>query len=410
MKNFRDLGIQGPVLETIEKEGWDDPSEIQERTIPLILKGRDVIAGSATGSGKTFAFGYGIINKISKGKGIKSIVLTPTRELAQQVSDEIAKFSKHKNLRITSIYGGVAIGPQMNKLKTTDIVVGTPGRVLDHIGRGTMDLSGVEVAVLDEADRMLDMGFIDDVRKILSYCSKDRQTLMYSATIQGELEKLAKDYMKNPETVIVESYVDPSKLDQVYYDVPNNKKLSLLIQLLKQENSDLVMVFCNTQRTTDFVARNLRKQGINATAIHGGFSQAKRTNTMEKFNQGNVNVLTCTDVAARGLHIEDVSHVYNYDIPKTSKDYIHRIGRTARAGSDGKAISILTEKDHGNFRRVLSDSQITIKNIQTPKLPSINVHTQKQHDNNNNKRGRGYKKGRRGKHSKGGRKRKSWNN
>ncbi len=398
MNKFEKLGIEGPLLERIKEESFDTPTEVQEKAIPLILEGKDVIAGSATGSGKTLAFSTGIIQNAKKGRGIQAIILTPTRELAEQVKDAMKHFSMYKKLMITAIYGGVAINPQIELLTKTDVVVGTPGRVLDHLSRGTLDLSKVKVAVLDEADRMLDMGFIDDVNKILSQCAEERQTLLFSATIPYDLEKLAKKHMNNPINISVKSYVDKSKLVQTFYQVPNNMKFSLLTHLLKQETSSLVMVFCNTQRETDFVANNLAKQGINAIPIHGGLSQAKRSKTLDIFNTGKAYVLVCTDVAARGLHIDDVSHVYNYDIPTDSKQYIHRIGRTARAGKEGKAISLLSMRDYDNFNNVLRDRSLEIIEEQLPEFERV---VAKRHQDNNQGNGRGRSGGFRGRSSGG---------
>ncbi len=371
MNNFKKLGLNGYMLETIKKEGFENPTQIQEISIPVILEGRDVIAGSKTGSGKTLAFTSAIVNKVQKGQGIQALVMAPTRELAEQVSQEIDKFSK--DLTITSVYGGVSINPQIHQLQSTDIVVGTPGRILDHLSRGTLDLSKVKIVVLDEADRMFDMGFIEDVDKILNQCNKDRQTLLYSATISSDIYNLAKHHMKNPEKISVANRVDPSKLRQVYYQVPHNLKFSLLVHLLKQEITGLVMVFCNTRRATDYVAKNLKSQGVNAIAIHGGKTQAKRNKTMETFHDGKKEVLVCTDVAARGLHVEDVSHVYNYDVPREAKQYIHRIGRTARAGSKGMAITLLSERDYENFDRVLTQNTLNIPREETPNVEKIDT-------------------------------------
>jgi superfamily II DNA/RNA helicase len=369
MEKFEKLGIDAPILRAIEEKNFEEPSEIQERTIPLILDGKDVIAGAATGSGKTLAFAVGIIQQIEQGKGIRALVLTPTRELADQVAKVVTRFSQHmpKRFNIATIYGGVAIGPQMTALKRADVVVGTPGRILDHLERGTLDLSGVSMLVLDEADRMLDMGFIDDVERIISQCPRQRQTLFYSATIQGDIATLAKKYMHDPKTISVECYVDPSKLVQVYYNVQDNLKFSMLVHLLQEEETDLVMVFCNSRHNTDFVASNLKLNGIDAIAIHGGLTQAKRKHILDHFHKGKVLVLVCTDVAARGLDIKGVTHVYNYDIPNDSKQYVHRIGRTARAGSNGKAINILSDRDHENFDRVLRDNtDLNIVRVETP--------------------------------------------
>jgi len=374
MENFRKLGLIDPIVRVIKEQNFEVPSEIQESAIPLIVAGKDVIAGSATGSGKTLAFAAGIIKDVETGKGIQALVMTPTRELAEQVAQNIKKFSKYKPLRVTSIYGGVSINPQINELRRTDVVVGTPGRVLDHMHRQTLNLQHVKILVIDEADRMFDMGFIEDVEKIIKFCPAKRQTLLFSATISPEVSRLSRRHMREPVEVSAESYVDPSKLDQVYYDVPDNMKFSLLVHLLKKEHPGLVMVFCNTQHITDFVAKNLRKQNIEALEIHGGFSQAKRSRTMEDFHAKNFQVLVCTEVAARGLDIKGVSHVYNYDIPKEAKQYIHRVGRTARAGADGKAINILSSRDHDNFRRVLREfNDITIKKEPTPQMERVDI-------------------------------------
>jgi ATP-dependent RNA helicase DeaD len=368
MESFRILGISGPFLKSINDEKFERPSEIQEKSIPLILAGRDVIAGSATGSGKTLAFASGILQGSERGKGIQALVLTPTRELAEQVAKALTKFAKYSPLGIVAVYGGVGINPQIRGLKTADVVVGTPGRILDHLERNTLRLGRVKTLVLDEADRMFDMGFKEDVERIIRKCPQERQTLLFSATISKDVVKLAQRHMKKPLQVSVDSYVDPKKLVQTYYDVGDDMKFSLLVHLLKHENSDLVMVFCNTKRNTDKVAKNLRFSGIDAQAIHGGLPQGKRNNIMEMFHSGKSCVLVCTDVAARGLDIHGVSHVYNYDIPRESKQYIHRIGRTARAGAEGKAINILSSKDYENFSQVLKDNDVEIAEEMLPVL------------------------------------------
>jgi len=373
MEKFKILGIIEPILKAIHDEHFEEPSEIQEKAIPLVVAGRDVIGGSATGSGKTLVFGSVIISECQRGKGIQALILTPTRELAEQVSKHLIKFSKYKPLRIITVYGGVSINPQMDLLQTADVVVGTPGRILDHMDRGTINLRNVRILVLDEADRMLDMGFRDDVEMIISACPEQRQTMLFSATISRDISELAGRYMRNPIEVEAESYVDPTKLTQVYYDVPTNMKFSLLVHLLKNEHAGLVMVFCNTRKTTDFVSKNLKHQGIAAQAIHGGFSQSKRTRTMSNFHSKNVYILVCTDVAARGLDIKGVSHVYNYDTPKESDQYIHRIGRTARAGKEGKAVTLLSERDYENFDRILRDNAIEVTREEMPQISRVHM-------------------------------------
>ncbi|MBI2042813.1 DEAD/DEAH box helicase [Candidatus Pacearchaeota archaeon] len=360
-------------MELIKKSGFTEPSEIQEKTIPLVMKGRDIIGGSATGSGKTLAFGTGIIEAVIPGKGLQSLILTPTRELAEQIGTVFKKFSGYKKLNVSVVYGGVNIGHQIRELQKSEIVVGTPGRILDHLERGTINFSDLKILVLDEADRMLDMGFIRDVEKIIKNCPKERQTLLFSATISMDIEHLAKRYMKNPETISVEAYVDAKKLRQVYYDVQKNMKFSLLVNLLKRETPGLIMVFCNTRHNTDFVADNLKRLGVDAIAIHGGLTQDKRTKIMQKFHEKKVYVLVCTDIAARGLDIKGVSHVYNYDIPKTSKEYIHRIGRTARAGKEGIAINILSDRDYENFNNVLRDEALYIEKEEVPEIQQVRI-------------------------------------
>jgi len=368
MESFRNLGISEPVLRSIKDEKFESPSEIQEKSIPLILAGEDVIAGSATGSGKTLAFASGIIKSVEKGKGLQALILVPTRELAEQVAKALTKFSKYRPLGIIAVYGGVGINPQIQGLKTADVMVGTPGRILDHIGRNTIRLGRVKILVLDEADRMFDMGFKEDVERIIRKCPEERQTLLFSATITKDVVRLARSHMKKPIQVSVESYVDPKKLIQTYYNVGDDLKFNLLVHLLKHENSRLVMVFCNTKRNTDKVAKNLRFADIDAMAIHGGLTQGKRNNVMERFHSGKSCVLVCTDVAARGLDISGVSHVYNYDIPRESKQYIHRIGRTARAGAEGKAINILSSRDYENFSQVLKEYDVDITEEIMPAL------------------------------------------
>ena len=374
MEKFRDLGLCEHVLEVISNKKFEKPSEIQEKTIPLILEGKDVIAGSATGSGKTLAFGAGMIKNVVQGKGVQGLILTPTRELCEQVSLAIEEFSYYKKLEVTSVYGGVSMENQVKKLAYADIVVATPGRLLDHMQHNSIDLSKVDFLVLDEADRMWDMGFKEDVGKIVSACPRDRQTLLFSATISGDLADFAGKYMKAPVEISVENYVDASKLKQVYYDVRDNEKFSLLVHLLKHESSHLVMIFCNTRRNVDVVAKNLKLQGIDAQSIHGGLTQARRNQVLKKFDNSTVNVLVCTDVAARGLDIQGVSHVYNYDLPKDAKDYVHRIGRTARAGAEGIAINVLASRDYDNFSNVQRRNEgLVINREDTPRFEKVFV-------------------------------------
>jgi ATP-dependent RNA helicase DeaD len=374
MNYFEELGLSSKQLKAIERLGFTEPTQIQKLSIPHIMEGKDVIGESATGSGKTLAFGCGIIERVFQNQGIQALVLTPTRELAQQVTDSLKELSSQKPLKIHAIYGGVSIGPQIKDLQRADVVVATPGRMLDHMERRTIDTSRIKVLVLDEADRMLDMGFIDDVERILRACPGNRQTMFFSATISGRIRDLSERYMTNPIDVSARQHVDPSKLKQTFYEVSKNMKLSLLSHLLEHENTDLAMVFCNTRRTTDFVVKNLKANKIKAIAIHGGLTQNKRTKSIKRFNSGGAAVLVCTDVAARGLHIDDVSHVYNYEIPKDPNDYVHRIGRTARAGEEGKVINLLSEYDHDNFRKIEREYRtFNIQKLKTPYVKKVTV-------------------------------------
>ncbi len=386
MKFEEILGKDNPLLKSIKDRGFEKPSEIQEKTIPIILKGRDIIAGAATGSGKTLAFTAALSKNVENKPGIQGLILTPTRELAEQVSKEIADFTKYKKLKVIAVYGGVSINPQINDLRSAHIVVGTPGRILDHLERKTIDLRHVNTLILDEADRMLDMGFREDVEKIISYCPKQRQTLLYSATISWDISLLSKEHMNSPVEVSAQQQVDPSKLSQVYYDVPDGIKYSLLVHLLKKENAKLVMIFCNTRRNVDFICNNLNKAGIEAIPIHGGHSQDKRNKILEMFHSNTVHVMVATDVAARGLDIKGVTHVYNYDIPPTLKEYTHRIGRTARAGKEGKVINILASRDYENFQEIIN-SEFKLTQVKAPFIRRVSIKWVPQGRNMRNNRG-----------------------
>lgn len=386
MKTFAELGLSKQVLESLNDLSFKDPTDIQEKTIPLALAGKDIIGGSATGSGKTLAFASPIIENLQPNGEIQALILTPTRELAEQVATTIRNFGKNKKLNVLAVYGGVSIGPQIRKISTTDILVGTPGRILDHIDRRTLRLDYIKFLILDEVDRMFDMGFRIDVEKIINECPKKRQTMMFSATISQGIDYLSKKYTNNPFKISLKSYVDPSKLKQVYYDVPDNKKFSLLVSLLKKESADLVMVFCSTRRNVDFIANNLIRAGIHAKAIHGKIEQKKRIRVLDEFHKKGLGILVCTDVAARGLDIKGVSHVYNYDVPLDLKDYIHRIGRTARAGKEGKAITILASRDYEKFGTLMQSKEIKITPRELPKLEIVKIKMDSGRSNNRSHR------------------------
>jgi ATP-dependent RNA helicase DeaD len=375
MEQFEKLGLSKEVLSVLQEAGFKTPSEIQEKTIPLALAGKDIIGGSATGSGKTLVFACPIIENIQPDRSIQSLILTPTRELAEQVAKSIKQFSKNKILNILPVYGGVDIEQQIRRLRSADVVVGTPGRILDHLKRRTINLNNVKILVLDEVDRMFDMGFSRDVELILHQCPKQRQTMMFSATISPDVEYLARKHTINPVKVTAESYVDASKLKQIYYDAPQGQKFSLLVHLLKIDIQELVMVFCNTRRNVEFVFKNLNKSGIRAEAIHGGLTQNNRTKVLEEFKKKVIKVLVCTDVAGRGLDIKGVTNIYNYNTPLVSTDYIHRIGRTARAGEKGKVVNILSSEDYLLFRKIMEDDSIkeAMKEEKLPEFKIVNI-------------------------------------
>ncbi len=389
---FNELNLDTDLVKIAEELNFQEATFIQQKVIPAIKEGKDIFAQSETGSGKTLAFAFPIIEKITHGAGIQCLVLVPTRELAEQVSSEIKKFSKYRKIVVAAVYGGISINPQIEKIAKADIAVATPGRLLDHMQRNTINIGRIKFLVLDEADKMFEMGFVDDVREIIRKTPKNRQTLLFSATINREVREIAVEHMRNPESIKANAYVDKTLLQQHYYDVPTKEKFSLLLHLINGENSSLGMVFCATRERVDAVARNLQKNGIRAVAIHGGHSQNKRGRIMELFHAGKAHILVATDVAARGLDIKNVSHIFNFDIPKTSKDYIHRIGRTARAGSSGKALSLVSEQDYDNFRKVEEDRSLKIEKNSLPtfeKVPFFMNSFSRERRGNNFRRGFG---------------------
>ncbi|MFW6222655.1 MAG: DEAD/DEAH box helicase [Bacteroidota bacterium] len=383
--DFRDLKIDDQLLEAMSYLGFEKPTEVQEKIIPLIFENKDVIACAQTGTGKTGAFVLPILNKLigKNGRHTDTLIIVPTRELAIQIEQQIQGLGYFMSTDSIAIYGG-GTGKDWEEQKKAlkqgvEIVVATPGKLLTYLNMGYIDFKHLNHLVLDEADRMLDMGFIDDMERIIRKCPKDRQTLLFSATISKDITSLKNKYMKNPIEISAEVHVDPDKLKQVYYPVQDNMKFSLLVNLLRREHSGLVMVFCNTRRNVDFIVKNLGKNDIDSIAIHGGFTQAKREKTLDKFHSKKALILVCTDVAARGLDIPHVSHIYNYDIPADSKEYVHRIGRTARAGKEGKVINILASRDHDNFRRVQADNpKFNIEKEQTPEIDRVYI---KRNDN-----------------------------
>jgi len=383
---FKDLNIKQEIIKALNELDITTPTEIQEKSIPIIQSGYDLIGISKTGSGKTLAFCAPIIERIDQQKNIQALVIAPTRELAQQIYQEIKKFSKYCPLNASIIYGGVSMQPQINSLKTAQIVVGTPGRLNDHIRRRNINFSNVKFLVLDEADKMVEMGFIQDVIEIIKQLPKKRQTILFGATISDEILMLKSKYMIEPKTVKLQLQVESDLLDQFYYDLQPGEKFSYLVHLLRKETQKLVIIFCNTRHQTDNLSKNLKKQGLDAKAIHGGLSQNKRLEVISGFHKGRPVILVATAVAARGLDIKNVTHIYNYDLPKDPQEYIHRIGRTARAGEKGMAITLLTDRDHEFFRAILGKYPIKIQKLDKERFERVTYDSGKR---NFDKRGHG---------------------
>ncbi len=330
-----------------------------------------MIGQSETGSGKTAAFGIPLVEKVAKGKPGQALVLLPTRELALQISETLAKYSAAKGLRVVCVYGGAPMGPQISGLRRSEIIVGTPGRVLDLMGQGHLRTENVRILVLDEADRMVDMGFIDDVGEIAGHLPRERQTLLFAATMPEGLEGVIAKFTRDPKKVRTEIKVNEELLEQYYCNVERRLRFSLLVHLFREEMPKTAIVFCNSRREVESLTKNLNKVGIAAVAIHGGLSQSRRESVIDSFHRGRINVLVATDVAARGLDFKSVSHVFNYSIPKNSEDYVNRIGRTARAGKSGKAISLLTVEDHGFFRRIVNLYGFSVQEIEYGELEHL---------------------------------------
>ena len=349
---FNQLGLSAELLRAVEEEGYLTATPIQQQAIPRILEGRDVLAGAQTGTGKTAGFTLPMLQRLQYGtanrRRIRALVLTPTRELAAQVADSVRCYGRHLPFRAAVIYGGVSINTQIDKLrKGVDVVVATPGRLLDHLQQGTIDLRAIEILVLDEADRMLDMGFIRDIRKILKVLPSERQNLLFSATFSQEIRRLAADLLDSPTEISVATNGKPAEgIDQVVYPVDRRRKQELLSHTITTQDWRQVLVFTRTKHGANKLATQLETDGLKTAAIHGNKSQAARNRALQDFKSGRVRVLVATDVAARGLDIERLPHVVNYELPHVPEDYVHRIGRTARAGHKGHAVSLVCVDEH----------------------------------------------------------------
>ncbi len=367
---FQDLNISQKTLQAIEDMGFEEPTPIQASTIPLILEGRDVTGQAQTGTGKTAAFGIPAIEQVDAGsRETQVLVLSPTRELAIQIAEEFARLAKyHRGLNTLPIYGGQPIERQFRALRRgAQIIVGTPGRVLDHLDRGTLSFAAVKMVVLDEADQMLDLGFREDIEKILDETPGDRQTILFSATLPGPILEISKRFQKNPEVIsVARREVTVPQIEQLYLEVRSRNKLEILCRLLDMYDPELSLVFSNTKRGVDDLTAHLQARGYFAEGLHGDMKQSQRDRVMAKFRAGTIDILVATDVAARGIDVLDVDLVINYDVPQDIEYYIHRIGRTARAGRTGRAITFVGPREYYKLRTIQNYTKIRIGRIPLP--------------------------------------------
>ncbi len=369
--NFDELNLAPAILKAVREQGYDTPTPIQAQAIPAVLAGQDLLAGAQTGTGKTAAFTLPLLHKLTMSRsatnrfgvfGIRALVLTPTRELAAQVEESVRQYGKHLQLKSAVIFGGVGMAAQIKALKQgVDILVATPGRLLDLQQQGFLDLSTVQILVLDEADRMLDMGFIHDVKKVLALVPKEKQSLLFSATFSQEIRDLAAQLLHNPQSIqVTPENTTVQLIKQVIHPVGRQQKKALLAHIIETKQWSQVLVFCRTKFGANHVADFLNKQGITAMALHGNKSQTARTQALSGFKSGEIRVLVATDIAARGIDIDELPHVVNYEIPNISEDYVHRIGRTGRAGASGEAISLVSLDEEGFMQEIEKFTRQTI--------------------------------------------------
>jgi ATP-dependent RNA helicase RhlE len=361
--NFEELNLAPAIVKAVLEQGYETPTAIQAQAIPVILEGHDLLGGAQTGTGKTAAFVLPMLHKLSQGQtsknkfgglGIRALVLTPTRELAAQVEESVQTYGKYLEMSSTVIFGGVGMNPQISRVKKgVDVLVATPGRLLDLLQQGVLDLGQVEILVLDEADRMLDMGFIHDVKKVLAVVPKNKQSLLFSATFSDEIRDLAATLLKNPQSVqVTPRNTTVQRITQLIHPVGRGKKKAILAHIIQEHNWSQVLVFTRTKFGANNVAEFLTKNGIQAMALHGNKSQAARTQALAGFKSGDIRALVATDIAARGIDIDDLPHVVNYEIPNVCEDYVHRIGRTGRAGADGTAVNLVCLDEEGFMQAI----------------------------------------------------------
>jgi ATP-dependent RNA helicase DeaD len=386
---FRDLGISAEILKALDENGFKIPFPIQEAAIPFLLKGIDVIGQAHTGTGKTAAFSVPILTKLKRNGPIQVLILVPTRELAMQVTSEINKFAKYIHIRTVCVYGGQSINLQYDQLRRgAQIIVATPGRLIDHLKRGSIHLDDVKFVVLDEADRMLDMGFIDDIKFILFYVNEERQTCLFSATMPPEVSRLAQEYMKNVREIkLNEEELSLDTIEQSYLIVPEKEKFKHLCDFIRNRDKKQTIVFAATKQRTHRLAGELKHQGFSVVSIHGDLTQKQRDIAMYRFKKGADDILVATDIAARGIDVPAVGHVINYDVPDDPLIYFHRIGRTARAGGTGKAISLVSHDRVDDFSRILRQTEHPIHKLNDEmgiQVPVVQQHFYRRRSYGNN--------------------------
>jgi len=391
---FDQFGLAADILKAIAEQGYTTPTPIQAQAIPVVLAGRDVMGAAQTGTGKTASFSLPIIQRLLPQANtsasparhpVRALILTPTRELADQVAANVHAYAKHTPLRSAVVFGGVDMNPQSAELRRgVEILIATPGRLLDHVQQKTANLGQVQILVLDEADRMLDMGFLPDLQRILNLLPKDRQTLLFSATFSGEIKKLASTYLRNPQTIeVARSNSTNANVTQIVYDVAEGDKQAAVVQLLRDRALKQVIVFCNSKIGASRLARNLERDGVVASAIHGDKTQLERMQALDAFKRGEIEALVATDVAARGLDIAELPAVINFDLPFSAEDYVHRIGRTGRAGATGDALSLCSP----NERKQLADIEKLIKRPLEMQTLALDKPSRQRHDDRGGERG-----------------------
>ena len=372
-QSFKDLPLNSEVQKSINELGFENLFPIQAQAIIPLLEGKDVIGQAQTGTGKTAAFGVPMVQCLNREvRGVQGLILVPTRELAVQVAENMAKFGKYTKMKVLAVYGGESINKQIHSLASgVQIVVGTPGRLIDLMERRVLNLSGVRVVVLDEADRMLDMGFIEDIEFILSKTPRDRQTSLFSATIDESVMRISNKYMKNPQKILVsKDEIALTQMKQYYIQVNQGGKLNALCDILQDDRVEKAIIFCRTRHETSRLADQLYKRGFRTQVLHAGFTQAQRDRSINEFKQGRRNLLVATDVAARGLDIEGITHIINYDVPHDPPSYFHRIGRTARKGDDGTAITLVNYGEMSDFNNIKCLTKTKIEEIKSQSVAS----------------------------------------